>query len=95
MPHPNGGRGNYFNPKHTFDEAYHFVGNRAFTFFSTTGEKITATRGTTKDGNTDTIVFDGVKSRHGNVCHACWGYRSNCSRTRIGQCTETLDKIIL
>ena len=94
MPHPNGGYGNYFNPKLTFDEAYSFVAKGDLTFLSTTNEKITATIGLAQDRITPTIVFYGENSRHGNVCPKCWGYRSNCSRTRIGQCTEALDKFI-
>lgn len=92
MSHPRGGQGNYFNPTHTFEQAYEFVGNNLIIFASTTGEQISAGRGKAKDGITPTIVFEGENSRHGNVCHACWGYRCNCSRTRISQCTEALDK---
>lgn len=92
MSHPLGGQGNYFSPVHTFEQAYEYVGPGSVTFNSTTGERISAKRGRTKDDRTTTIVFEGENSRHGNVCHACWGYRSNCSGTRIGQCTEALDK---
>ena len=94
MPHPNGGYGNYFNPNHTFSEAYAFVNKGDVVFFSTTNEEITATTGFAQDRVTPTIVFYGENCRHGNVCPACWGYRSNCSRTRIGQCTEALDRFI-
>jgi hypothetical protein len=92
MPHPDGGHGNYFNPQHDFNQAYQYVGN-GVEFTSTTGEIIFATQGHTRNGN-PTIVFRGERVKHGNVCHACWGYRSNCSNTRIGQCTETLDAVI-
>lgn len=91
MGHPNGGRGNYFNPVHSFEEAYLFVGESGYTFWSTTQETLKATWGIAEDGVTPTIVFVGERSRHGNVCHACWGFRENCSGTRIGQCTEALD----
>lgn len=92
MPHPDGGHGNYFNPTHSFEQAYNYVGEGATVFTSTTGERIVAKRGMARDGITSTIVFEGENSRHGNVCPACWGYRSNCSKTRIGQCTEAMDK---
>ncbi len=92
MPHPDGGQGNYFSPVHTFDQAYEYIGDSSVSFTSTTGERITAWWGKARDGTTLTIVFEGENSRHGNVCHACWGYRNNCSQTRIGQCTEALDK---
>lgn len=91
MPHPDDGRGNHFNPIHTFDQAYEYVGVRHVSFTSTTGERIVAKRGRARDRITVTIVFEGENTVHGNVCHACWGYRGNCSRTRIGQCAEALD----
>jgi hypothetical protein len=94
MPHPEGGHGNFFNPKHTFEEAYTFVSRGDVEFLSTTKEKIIATTGLAQDHVTPTLVFYGENSRHGNVCRECWGYRSNCSRTRIGQCTEALDKFM-
>jgi hypothetical protein len=92
MPHPNCGMGNYFTPVHTFDQAYEYLGVGSLLFISTTGERITARRAKAKDGITLTIVFEGENGRHGNVCGACWGYRRNCSGTRIGQCTEALDR---
>lgn len=94
MAHPDGGHGNFFQTRHTFNQALAYVGNGKITFQSTTGENIIATRGMAQDGVTPTIVFEGENNRHGNVCHACWGYRSNCSKTRIGQCTEALDQQI-
>ncbi len=94
MPHPKGGHGNFFNPKHTFGEAFALVSRGDVVFLSTTKEKIVATTGLAQDRLTPTIVFDGENSRHGNVCIECWGYRSNCSRTRIGQCTEALDEFM-
>ena len=90
MPHPNGGKGNWFRTNCTFDEAFVFVTNRApFSFNSTTGKKVQAKIGKTKIGD-NTIVFPG----HGNVCHACWGFRNNCSNTRIGHCVESLSEKI-
>lgn len=94
MSHPRGGRGNYFNPAHTFERIYELIGDGTLNFTSTTGEPLRASRGTTKDGSTPTIVFMGTKSRHGNVCRACWGFRCNCSGTRIGQCAEALDRYL-
>jgi hypothetical protein len=58
------------------------------------GEQILARHGKTRDGNTDTIVFIGERSRHGSVCEACWGYRIDCNGSRIGQCAEALDNLI-
>lgn len=92
MPHPDGGQGNYFNPVHTFDQAYEYVDDGSVSFTSTTGERINARRGKARDRITLTIVFEGENNIHGNVCHACWGYRSNCSQARIGQCAEALDR---
>jgi hypothetical protein len=95
MAHPKGGSGNRSNPKHTFAEAYEFVGvGGAFTFQSTTGESITAKQGTTRDGKTPTIVFYGKTTRHGSACEACWGCRSDCDGSWIGHCTEALDSLI-
>lgn len=94
MAHPNGGQGNRFSTKHSFSEAYAFVGKNGTAFSSTTGERIRARQGTTRDGETPTIVFMGEKNRHGSVCHACWGFRGDCSGTRIGQCSEALDAAI-
>ena len=94
MPHPEGGYGNFFNPKHSFGEAFAFVSKGDVEFLSTTKEKIIATTGFAQDKITRTIVFQGENSKHGNVCQACWGYRSSCSETRIGQCTEALDKFM-
>lgn len=94
MAHPNGGHGNTFHTKHTFDQAYNHVG-RGVTFDSTTGKKITATQSVARDKKTRTIKFKGEtdkKSIHGYVCEACWGYRSSCGKSRIGQCAEALDK---
>lgn len=92
MSHPNGGHGNNFRALHTFEQAYAYVGEDGMPFISTTGKRITARRGMARDGITKTIVFKGTNCIHGNVCYACWGYRENCSRTRIGQCTEALDR---
>jgi len=39
MPHPDGGRVNYFNPRHDFNQAYRFVEN-GVEFTPTTGETI-------------------------------------------------------
>ena len=68
MAHPNGGRGSFFSPKHQFKEVFMYVGKDGIEFKSTTEETIFARWGKTKDGNHDTIVFHGERSRHGNVC---------------------------
>jgi hypothetical protein len=94
MAHPDGGQGNYFHPNHTFDQVVAYVGEVEVPFISTTGEKIIAIRGIAQDGITPTIVFKEEKSKHGNVCQQCWGYRRNCNGTRIGQCNEALDRQI-
>jgi len=94
MAHPNGGRGNRFNPKHSFSQAYTFVGRKGAEFLSTTGEHIYARQGTAKDGTTPTIVFMGERNRHGSACKACWGFRVDCNQSRIGQCAEALDATI-
>jgi len=91
MSHPNGGKGNQFVTRHTFDQAYAHVGSRGIIFKSTTGEQISANQGVAQDKVTKTIVFIGQKSRHGSVCSTCWGYRSDCNQSRIGQCSEALD----
>ena len=90
MAHPGGGRGNTFRTDHSFSEAYIHVG-AGITFSSTTRERMSARQGLAGDGMTRTIVFIGKRSQHGNVCEACWGYRCNCSGTRIGHCVEGLD----
>jgi len=91
MPHPDGGKGNSFATRNTFNEAYNHIGKDGFEFRSTTNEIIFAHRGFAQDGKSKTIVFRGENNRQGNVCEACWGYRNNCSNTRIGQCIEALD----
>lgn len=94
MAHPNGGLGNTFKTRHTFAEAYAFVGTNVPRFHSTTGEEITAEQGLAGDGITDTIVFVGERNRHGSVCEACWGFRQACTQTRIGHCVEALDSFM-
>jgi hypothetical protein len=94
MAHPDGGRGNGFYPKHSFDQAYAFVGTKGVEFRSTTGELIHARQGATRDGATPTNVFEGERSTHGSACIACWGFRVACSGSRIDQCAEALDGVI-
>jgi len=94
MPHPDGGRGNTFPTTHTFAQAFAHLAGRTVRFNSTTGEPIDATPSLAEDGVTPTIVFQGVNVRHGNVCPACWGFRQNCSGTRIGHCVEPLDAFV-
>jgi maltose-binding protein MalE len=96
MPHPCGGQGSVFQTTHNFYEAYNYiVKTGAYEFKSTSNENIMAVIGTDKTGTIPTIVFHGEHTRHGNVCEACWGFRSNCSKTHIGQCVEVLDQSIL
>jgi hypothetical protein len=90
MAHPSGGSGNKFDTLHSFSEAYNFVGAQGIEFPSTTHQQVTARQGMTRDKITSTIVFEG----HGSVCNACWGFRLNCSGTRIGHCAEALDDFI-
>jgi len=95
VPHPDGGQGNYFRTFHTFEQAYAYVvGKGNVEFESTTGERIIARQGQTRGGDS-TIVFLGENAVHGNVCRACWGFRINCAGSRIGQCTEALDRHLL
>lgn len=90
MPHPNGGQGNTFRTTKTFAQAHAHVGKNTFHFRTTKDDPVTATTSVAADGITPIIVFKG----HGNVCPACWGFRKNCSNTRIGHCVESLDHIV-
>jgi hypothetical protein len=94
MAHPNGGQGAWFNPQHSFEEAYAFVGSSGVGFLSTTNEHIQARRGLARDRVTPTIAFQGERTRQGSACKSCWGFRVNCNQTRIGQCAEALDSAI-
>ena len=95
MAHPSGGSGGQFKTAHTFAQAYIYVGTHGIRLRSTTGGKIIVTRGTTRDGEVDTLVFNGDNGiRHGSACAACWGYRKDCSGSRIGHCAEPLDENI-
>ncbi len=91
MAHPHGGRGNQFLTRHTFAQAFGLVGNRSYTFYSTTNEKITAKQSFAKDGVTAILTFTGEHSRHGGACEACWGFPFDCSGSRIGHCVKALD----
>lgn len=93
MPHPDGGIGNTFPTRKTFQDAYAQIGVTGIAFISTTGEQITAIQSMARDGITPTITFEGQNGRVGNVCEACWGFRQNCSGTRVGQCSEALDAL--
>jgi hypothetical protein len=80
MPHPDGGRGNKFKTRNGFD-------------FLSTKDKPTKARVSVTDDGAQAISFymeDG--SRGGNVCESCWGFRRNCSDTRIGQWVERLNR---
>lgn len=93
MSHSNGGQGNTFHVTHSFQEAFSKLEAGDFAFKSNTGENMTATTGRTREGM-DTIVFRGENVTHGNVCVACWGYRSNCCGTRVGQAVEAFDRVL-
>jgi hypothetical protein len=71
MAHPNGGQGYKFNLKHSFPQAYTFVGTKGVEFHSTTGEHIYARQGATRDDATPAIVFMGERNRHGSACRSC------------------------
>ena len=95
MAHPRGGRGNVFETRNTFEQAFLFIRADGYRFPSIATPRkgayeIMARRGFAEDGVTGTIVFVG----HGNVCRAGWGFRDNCSGTHIGQCVVPLDLII-
>jgi hypothetical protein len=94
MAHPEGGSGGTFEPKNPFTKVYDFVGMRGVTFPSTTGEQIEAAQGMARDKRTKTIVFRGERTKHGSACSACWGFRTDCNQSWVGQCAEALDKII-
>ena len=93
MAHPSGGS-NPFDAKHTFEEAYKFVGAPGVAFRSTRDEKVRAHESTARDGVTSIIVFVGERNTHGRACVKCWGFRLDCNGSRIGQCAEALDAII-
>lgn len=94
MPHPAGGSGMSFNPRHPFARAYEFVGRKGLAFRSTKQEKIFARQGMAQDRATRTIVFMGERNRHGSTCRQCWGFRVDCNGSWIGQCSEALDQIV-
>lgn len=94
MARPHGGSGGKFDAKHTFSEAYAFVGPRGVSFSSKTGENIFARQGFARAKTTITIVFQGERNIHGRVCDACWGFRNDCNGSWIGQCAEKLDEVI-
>lgn len=91
MAHPDGGHGNKFKTKHTFEQAYAAVGG-GFPFQSTQGKLTEARVGVTGDGTQAISFYMEDGSRGGNVCQACWGFRRSCSDTRIGQWVEGLDQ---
>jgi hypothetical protein len=99
MAHPNGGS-NPFPVRHSFAEAYGFVGSNGRTFRSNGNkEEIKAHQSIAQDGVTPVIVFVGERYRHGSACKKCWGFRFSCGTkshvgSRIGQCAEPLDRII-
>ncbi len=92
MSHPVGGRGDHLNLIHTFEQAYDYVGKDEIELNLSTGEKFTAKRGMAGDGITKTIVFFGRFSSRGNICHACWGYKTNCNRNSNGEYAMAIDQ---
>lgn len=95
MPHPNGSDGTPLPIKHTFRQAYAYVGQAGLVFTSTTGEPMKASQGLAGDGVTLTIVLRGQNSVHGRVCAACWGNSESCTGERVGQAVAPLDEVIL
>ena len=94
MSHPSGGKGKTFSTRNTFLKAHTFVGTNGVTFKSTTGKVIFARRSIAGDKITKTIMFKSENSYQGNVCECCWGFRKNCSGSRIGHLSEALDQFI-
>jgi len=88
MAHPDGGGEAQFAPRVTFEQAYQQVQaleqeNRQAVSRTTRDAPVLVRTGNARNG-VPTLTFVG----HGNVCFACWGYRLNCSGTRIGHCVE-------
>ena len=94
MPHPDGGHGNKFKTQHTFKQAYKIVGD-GFDFLSTRNKPTRARIGVTDDGAQAISFYMEDGSRGGNVCQSCWGFRRNCSDTRVGQWVEGLDRFLV
>ena len=94
MAHPYGGKNRILGMRHTFQNAVNRIKANGGDVAFTTGanENIHATLGMTRDKRYLTIVYNGERSRHGNVCSSCWGYRVSCHSTRVGQCTEPFDR---
>ena len=91
MPHPDGGRGSKFKTQYTFKQAYKAVGD-GFDFLSTKDKPTKACVSATDDGAQAISFYMEDGSRGGNVCESCWGFRRNCSDTRIGQWVEGLNR---
>lgn len=91
MPHLDGGRGAKFKTRYTFECAYKAVGD-GFSFLSTKDKPTKARVSVTRDGAQAISFFMEDGNRGGNVCENCWGFRRNCSDTRIGQWVEGLDR---
>jgi len=85
MPHPDGGRGNTFPILLTFKDARKRVEADIVEFETGNGRTLSARASHTRGREYPTIAFE-----DGNVCEQCWGFRENCSGTRIGQCVEGL-----
>ncbi|MFZ0731063.1 MAG: hypothetical protein WAM79_01940 [Candidatus Sulfotelmatobacter sp.] len=91
MPHPDGGRGSKFKTRSTFKQAYKAVSD-GFNFLSTKDKPTKARVSVTRDGAKGISFFMEDGSRGCNVCESCWGFRRNCSDTRIGQWVEGLNR---
>lgn len=94
MAHPNGSNGNALPVRHTFAQAYAYVGPAGVQFESTTREAMQATQGVAGDHVTPTIVLTGENNVHGRVCAACWGCMLSCAGERIGQAVAPLDSLV-
>ena len=93
MAHGDGGQGSTFPTKHTFAQARAGIGN-VVSFKSNTGKKTTAIPGLTEDGEKAIAFYREHGGWGGNVCGDCWGFRTSCIGTRVGQWAEALDKFL-
>ena len=86
MAHGDGGRGNVFPVGVGFAAARRAVGSGLE--FQTARPQLVRAR----QGESDTTPpLPTISFRdHGTVCEHCWGYRVNCSGTRVGHCVEAL-----
>ena len=95
MPHSDGGQGGTFPTRHTFGQACVAVGvGNGIQFNSTTGRTTTARLGLTESGQQAIAFYREHGEWGGNVCQDCWGFRTSCIGTRIGQWAQALDEFL-